>query len=100
MYLSVCNCVRQPGDTSPCNACGAFKPAPKDPPTFVGMPMQQGWLCPKCGTVNGPMVNQCPCSWGNSIKITNGSGTLFQPLTSSMAALWSDPIEDEAWKDL
>lgn len=25
-------------------------------------PVQEGWLCPRCGKINSPDVAQCPCS--------------------------------------
>lgn len=24
--------------------------------------LPSGWVCPKCGRVNAPHINQCPCS--------------------------------------
>jgi hypothetical protein len=27
--------------------------------------MLEGWVCPKCGRVNAPFIDHCPCSNGN-----------------------------------
>ena len=31
--------------------------------------MQEGWVCPKCGRVNAPFVDHCPCSSIDNIKV-------------------------------
>lgn len=34
--------------------------------------MKEGWLCPKCGTVNAPWVEKCDCVQRDTIpKISN-----------------------------
>lgn len=44
---------------------------------FVGridLPLQNGWLCPRCGSGNAPGVLQCPC---NQPEFTiNDDGTI------------------------
>ena len=54
----------------PCSVCGtAFpyhmhgctRPFPAIP-TFTGtMTGRTGWLCPRCGRGNSPMMQSCPC---------------------------------------
>ena len=28
--------------------------------------MKEGWICPQCGKVNAPFINQCTCESNNS----------------------------------
>ena len=37
--------------------------------------MSEGWICPVCGGVNGPMVARCPCSGNASYGTTTSAST-------------------------
>ncbi len=33
----------------------------RKPPSISHTPTSQGWICPRCGTVNAPFVKECGC---------------------------------------
>lgn len=37
------------------------------------MPLQQGWICPRCGRVNAPSILTCNCSSGYVIGTATNS---------------------------
>ena len=37
--------------------------------------MSEGWVCPVCGGVNGPMVARCPCNGNASYGTTTSAST-------------------------
>lgn len=32
--------------------------------------MKEGWICPRCGKVNAPFINQCACK-SNNLAVSN-----------------------------
>lgn len=44
------------------------------PPRFVvpatPAPIQQGWLCPRCGRGNAPLTATCPCMPLPALEVT------------------------------
>jgi hypothetical protein len=64
VYCSRCG---KPKDTSgtPYEQCTC----PPEEKPFPLYPIQYGWVCPKCGTVNSPYTHSCPCS-AQPYKIT------------------------------
>ena len=47
-----------------------------DVPEYPGW-AQQGWVCPKCGRVNAPHVDHCPCSEPHNTNVTTtGTGSV------------------------
>lgn len=37
--------------------------------------MSEGWVCPVCGGVNGPMVARCPCNGDRNYGVTTATST-------------------------
>ena len=37
--------------------------------------MSEGWVCPVCGGVNGPMVARCPCNGNRNYGVTTSTST-------------------------
>ena len=38
-------------------------------------PVSEGWVCPVCGGVNGPMVARCPCNGNRDYGVTTSTST-------------------------
>jgi hypothetical protein len=59
-----------------CDQC-EFLQRVRETPPLPSYPVMHGWMCPRCGTVHGPLVSQCGCSpptaGGTTIDITCGA---------------------------
>lgn len=61
---------------------------------------QQGWICPKCGRVNAPHADHCPCSEPGNTNIR--TGTESKPYWDYLSKSYStkvDPEEAKEWFD-
>ena len=79
---------------------GDWPPGPRieDVPEYPGW-AQQGWVCPKCGRVNAPHVNACPCSEPHNTHVTTGTNTPpyweLMPKTITSDGVDTDKIRQE-----
>lgn len=76
MYsVDYCHKESQTADNSILNTpkFGDFPPyTPCDVPAWG----QQGWICPKCGRVNAPHVDTCPCSEPHNTHVSTGTDSI------------------------
>lgn len=56
------------------------------------LPLQQGWVCPKCGRVNAPWLPTCGC------VLSQTSGTPYLVKTSSISQDSHEIAKDEPLK--